>query len=144
MLMDVSLVASVGATVASALPSGKVPINTLFTKKTNSAAGSAHNAANYQRLKNQLASEEISQGHAFGKHVIERGEFPGIATRQQFANEIEQIMNNPSAYRSLRAGRSAYWHNESGTVVIRNPGTADGGTAFKPDLGIRYFLERLD
>ena len=33
----------------------------------------------------ELIGGEISAGHAFDKHVIERGEFPGVTTREQFA-----------------------------------------------------------
>ena len=44
-------------------------------------------------------------------------------------------MVNP---RVLSGGRTAYWND--GTVVIRNPGAADGGTAFRPTNGYDYFL----
>lgn len=105
-----------------------------------SGAESAANAANGVRLNNQLAAEEIANGHAFGKHVIERNEFGGtITTQQQFASQIENILNNPSATKPLSNGRSAYWDDASGMVVIRNPKAADGGTAFKPTNGKSYF-----
>ena len=48
-------------------------------------------------------------------------------------------MGNPRAVRNLSNGRVAYWDNASGTVVIRNPGAIDGGTAFKPTQGKIYF-----
>lgn len=48
-------------------------------------------------------------------------------------------MNNPSAFRELRNGRSAFWDDATGTVVIRNPSAADGGTAFRPRNGRSYF-----
>jgi hypothetical protein len=84
--------------------------------------------------------EEISGGHAFDKHVVERGEFSGITTREQFANLIEDaVMKGES--RVLNGGRTAYWNE--GTVVIRNPGVPDGSTAFRPEKGYDYFL-RLD
>jgi hypothetical protein len=51
--------------------------------------------------------DEISGGHAFDKHVVEQGEFPGITTRKQFANLIEgAVMNGES--RILSRGRTAY------------------------------------
>ena len=85
----------------------------------------------------RLIGDEISGGHAFDKHVIERGEFPGVSTRGQFASMIEDaVMNGES--RVLSGGRTAYWND--GTVVIRNPGVADGGTAFRPTNGYDYFL----
>src|SRR5205085_5240062 len=72
----------------------------------------AANAANAARLKNQLTAEEIAGGHAFDKHVIQRGEFPGATTRQQFSSQIEGIINNPSnEVKPLSNGRTAYWDN---------------------------------
>jgi filamentous hemagglutinin len=90
--------------------------------------------ANGVRLRAQLAGEEISGGHAFQKHVIDQAEFPGITTRQQFAARIENVVLNGEP-RTLANQRSAY-----GTVVIRNPKAADGGTAFRPTNGCDYFL----
>lgn len=85
----------------------------------------------------RLIGDEISGGHAFDKHVIEQGEFPGVTTRRQFAGMIEDaVMNGES--RVLSGGRTAYWND--GTVVIRNLGATDGGTAFRPTNGHDYFL----
>ncbi|MCU7829556.1 MAG: RHS domain-containing protein [Candidatus Thiodiazotropha sp. (ex Myrtea sp. 'scaly one' KF741663)] len=109
------------------------------TKRT--PASSAVNAA---RLKNQLSAQEIAGGHAFEKHVLQRGEFPGfIRTRKQFADHIENVMTNPSATRQLKNGRTAFWDDATGTVVIRNPKAVDGGTAFQPTLGRQYFDDIL-
>ncbi|MBN3805140.1 filamentous hemagglutinin N-terminal domain-containing protein [Paraburkholderia sp. Ac-20336] len=112
------------------------------SKATNTVSGadSAANAANSGLLNNQLAAEQIANGHAFDKHVIDQNEFGGsITTQQQFADQIENILNNPSATKQLSNGRSAYWDDSSGMVVIRNPNAADGGTAFKPTNGKAYF-----
>ena len=85
----------------------------------------------------EQVGRQISGGHAFDKHVVERGEFPGVATREQFARVIEDaVMNGVS--RALDGGRRAYWSD--GMVVIRNPSAADGGTAFRPASGYDYFL----
>jgi hypothetical protein len=81
--------------------------------------------------------EEISSGHAFDKHVVERGEFPGVTTREQFASLIEDAVINGES-RVLNRGRTAYW--SEGTVVIRNPSAPDGGTTFRPPDGYDYFL----
>jgi len=83
------------------------------------------------------AAEQISQGHAFGRHVVERGEFPAIRTREQFAEVIERVMSKAEYVRELSNGRTAYWRG--GVVVIRNPGAPDGGTAFVPQRGLEYF-----
>jgi hypothetical protein len=85
----------------------------------------------------ELIGDEISAGHAFDKHVIERGEFPGITTRDQFASLIKDAVINGES-RTLSAGRTAFWSD--GTVVIRDPSTADGGTTFRPADGHDYFL----
>lgn len=73
-------------------------------------------------------------------HVIDQNEFGGsITTQQQFAGQIESILANPSAKKPLSNGRSAYWDDTTGIVVIRNPNAADGGTAFEPMNGEAYF-----
>jgi hypothetical protein len=89
------------------------------------------------RLRAELTGKEISGGHAFEKHVIEQGEFPGITTREQFASTIEEVVRN-GEMRPLSNGRSAYW--QDGTIVIRNPNAVDGGTAFRPTNGYDYFM----
>ncbi|WP_133719247.1 RHS repeat-associated core domain-containing protein [Methylocaldum gracile] len=113
-----------------------------ITKGTTSGAESAANAA---RLRGQLAGQEIAGGHAFEKHVLQQGEFQGlgIRTREQFAKHIENVINNPTATRQLSGGRLAYWDDATSTVVIRNPRAADGGTAFQPTLGRKYFDDIL-
>jgi RHS repeat-associated protein len=87
------------------------------------------------------AADQISKGHAFVKHVVERGEFPAIRTRAQFADVIERTMSKAEYVRQLSNGRTGYW--KDGVVVIRNPGTSDGGTAFVPKQGLDYFWRVL-
>ena len=86
-------------------------------------------------LRNQLAGQEIAGGHAFAKHA---GEF-GFTNPAQMATHVEGVMTNPSAMRSLSGGRTAFWDNGTGSVVIRNPSAVDGGTTFIPKNGINYF-----
>jgi filamentous hemagglutinin len=71
-------------------------------------------------LRGQLVGKEIAGGHAFEKHVIQLGEFKGlgITTREQFASHIESVVNNPSSFRQLSGGRTAYWDDVSGTVAM--------------------------
>lgn len=85
----------------------------------------------------KLIGDEISRGHAFDKHVIERREFPGVTTRRQFADTIEETVLNGEP-RVLGGRRTAYW--DHGMLVIRNPAAPDGGTAFRPTDGYDYFL----
>jgi hypothetical protein len=104
------------------------------------AGAGAENVVNGVRLRAQLTGEEIAGGHAFDKHVVELGEFPGVANRSQFAGVIEDVVTN-GEMRTLSGGRTGYWQN--GTVVIRNPGAVDGGTAFRPKTGYDYFVNTL-
>jgi len=86
---------------------------------------------------NNPAAKQIADGHAYEKHVVERGEFPGVQTRQQFAAVIDDVVAN-GEMRPLTNGRTAYWRGT--VVVIRNPNASDGGTAFAPKNGYDYFL----
>lgn len=80
----------------------------------------------------------IANGHAFDDHIRE---FPEIKTREQFAQLINNIMNNPTDRKPLRNNRTVYWDDASGTIVIEDPCDADGGTAFRPSAGRQYFDE---
>src|SRR5262249_3758155 len=116
--------------------SGPGPVSQKALLAPNNAA---HNASDAANLRNRLTAEEISGGHAFDKHVVQKGEFPGTTTRQQFAGQVEDVIRNHTHYRDLSGGRVAYWDDATGTVVIRNPKAVDGGTAFKPTNGKTYF-----
>jgi hypothetical protein len=52
-------------------------------------------------------------------------------------------MSNPTASKSLRDGRTAYWHDDLQTVVVTNPYASDGGTAFRPPVGREYYDKKL-
>jgi RHS repeat-associated protein len=100
------------------------------------------NVADGPRLQARLAAKELAgaDGHAFQKHVVEQGEFPGIRTRAQFSDVIEDtILNGERRVRS--DGASAYWRK--GVIVIRNPGSRDGGTVFAPKEGYSYFTRNF-
>ena len=89
-------------------------------------------------------AEQIAAGHAYDKHVVEKRDFPWIRSRQDFRDSIARVMRNPTERKPLRGGRSAYWHEESGTIVVRNPRDPDGGTAFRPPDGKYYYDTRLE
>ncbi|MDM9580199.1 polymorphic toxin-type HINT domain-containing protein [Nostoc sp. GT001] len=96
--------------------------------------------AELDRLNNPLPkvspqAQAISRGHAFNDHI---GDFD-FDTPDDFARHIDNIINNPSNVKNLERGRTAYWDNQSGTVIIIDPGDIDGGTAFRPDRGKAYF-----
>jgi hypothetical protein len=53
---------------------------------------------------------------------------------------IEDVILNGE--RRVRSdGASAYWRN--GAIVIRNPGSGDGGTVFAPEEGYLYFTKNF-
>jgi filamentous hemagglutinin len=124
-------------------PGGKggIVVESTTAKTPNVIDNSAHNASNAKNLNAQLVGTEIAGGHAFEKHVLQQGEFTGlgIRTRQQFAEHVESVVRNPTSTKELTGGRSAYWDQSTGTVVIRNPKAPDGGTAFRPTNGRDYF-----
>ena len=96
-------------------------------------------------------AEQIGAGHAFAKHVLQHGDIRnggggefvglGIRTVKQFQGFIDNIMNSASGsnVRSLSNGRTAYWDDATGTVVIHHPRAPDAGTAFRPRNGRAYF-----
>jgi hypothetical protein len=122
------------------LGSNLLPVGGDSASISAATAGDASSAAQGARLESQLAAEEIAGGHAFEKHVIDLGEFPGVRTRPQYADMIENVIRDYDDIKHLSAGRTAYWRD--GVVVIRNPSAIDGGTAFVPRDGFAYF-ERL-
>jgi hypothetical protein len=97
-----------------------------------------------------LAAKKIANGHAFKKHVKGEGtnakkEFEDmkITTETQFESHISQVMQHPSESKDLSNGRSAYWDNASGTIVLHNPGAADDGTCFRPTAGKAYYDKQV-
>lgn len=70
----------------------------------------AHNAGCNNRI-----ADSIANGHAYVKHILHEGQWGGMnfRTRQQFADFIDEIINNPDATRALRNGRTAFWDNET-------------------------------
>jgi RHS repeat-associated protein len=125
-------------------------INTYYVSAAkvlvHNCGGIATTNKNAARLNSQLAAQEIAGGHAFEKHVLHKGEFAGlgIRTRKQFAEHIENVINNPTSVRTRSDGATAYWHKDSGTLVIRNPRSADGGTAFQPREGQEFIDNQLN
>lgn len=120
---------------AAAAPADPDAVTTVgVAAKTESGAVSALSGV---RLRAQLTGEQIAGGHAFDAHVVKAGEFPGITTRSEFAARIESVVTNGES-RELLRGRTAYWQGD--TVVIRDPASLDGGTAFVPTGGYNYFL----
>jgi RHS repeat-associated protein len=112
------------------LAAGKGITNWLFSKSESSSGNSSSSSI----------GDEISNGHAWDKHAGEFGEL-GIQNRSQFGKFIDRIVGNArgASVRNLQGGRTAFWDDETGTIVIRNPRDPDGGTAFRPTGGKDYF-----
>jgi hypothetical protein len=83
-------------------------------------------------------SEKIANGHAFDDHAHE---FSGVKDPSDLQGIVEDVINNGTK-RTLDRGRSAFF--KDGTVVIKDPGSEDGGTVFRPTGGFDYFLNSLD
>ena len=88
-------------------------------------------------------ARKIAEGHAFDKHVVQQGEYPEISTREEFADLIAEVMSNPTVSKSLQGGRTGYWHYDLQTVVVTDPYSSDGGTAFRPSEGREYYDKKL-
>lgn len=87
----------------------------------------------------EAAARRIAHGHAYPKHVVVQAEYPAVANPDQFAALLKDVMTNPDATRTLGRGRSAYWRDKVQTLVVIDPKHPDGGTAFRPPDGKRYF-----
>ncbi|MDB9489241.1 phosphatase PAP2 family protein [Dolichospermum circinale CS-534/05] len=142
-IQDVAVNGAVNGVIAGATgglgagaAAGKAAVAAAEARAAAVAAAEARAAAAAAEAR---AAQEIAGGHAFEKHVINKAEFPGITTKQQFAEHIENVISNPTASKQLSNGRSAFWDDASGTVVIKNPNAVDGGTAFRPTNGKSYY-----
>lgn len=63
----------------------------------------------------------IACAHAYDKHVVQQGEFPGITSRAQFQQLIQDTIEDPTAEKSLSNDRHAYWNGNEDMVVITDP-----------------------
>jgi len=120
-----------GASYVSSIPGLlKAAAKKLAARTLRDLERQAANRAARAHLRAQLIGKKIAyNNHSFEKHVLNRGEFPGIRTRAQFAKEIEGVVMRGER-RSLARGRTAYW--QDGTLVIRDPrNRVEGGSAYK-------------
>jgi hypothetical protein len=131
-----------GSKIVNAIVSGARKIvgcqkgGQLLNKTGNIASSGAESVNAGILLRRRLISEEIAGGHAFDKHALEFG----FKTQEQMASHINEVLTNPTLTRHLLRGRSVYWHEASGTIVVRSPSAIDGGTAFFSKTGVNHFL----
>ncbi|MCW2595944.1 MAG: fhaB 1, partial [Jatrophihabitans sp.] len=90
------------------------------------------------------AAKKIANGHSFDKHVTRQAEFTAqkITTVDQFETHISSVISSTTS-KNLGGGRSAYWDDATGTIVIVNPGAADMGTCFRPTAGKSYYDKQV-
>ncbi|WP_444995283.1 RHS repeat domain-containing protein [Aliikangiella sp. IMCC44359] len=94
------------------------------------ASSRADNMHSGIKLNDQLTAEAIANGHAATKHLA-TGEFgSSISTVGQLKSHIEAIMNHPTKSASMSLGRTKYFDEATGTIVVVNPSSVDKGTAF--------------
>jgi RHS repeat-associated protein len=84
-------------------------------------------------------AQQIANGHAYDKHVSQRGEFPEVNNQQEFAKTVDQVIKNPTRSKPLSNGRTAYYDDNTNTLVITNPSSSDGGTCFRPTNDGSYY-----
>ena len=146
--INVGIISNIGGAVF-ALPTGGMSLGGAMAIDATGAAVITHglgvsNLASYYLSKGQGSggnknlsdlsnsnkdiADKIANGHAYEKHI---GEFKslGIESKNDFANHIESVMNNPTAIKQLKNG-TAYVDKSTGTVIIHNPNMADRGTSY--------------
>jgi hypothetical protein len=88
-------------------------------------------AAHAEAAARLVAISVASAGRLSAKQVVEKGEYPHVRTRGQFADLIEEVILKGES-KSLGGRRTGYWYD--GTFVVRNPKDPDGGKAYRETL----------
>jgi hypothetical protein len=93
----------------------------------------------------ELSDEEIDKDveaiakHSYGKHKEDQGEFSNVYNELELNRHVKNIIKEHKEWKPLSKGRTAYWDDESGTVVIHNPNEEDRGTVHQPKDGKKYY-----
>lgn len=67
-------------------------------------------------------------------------EFPDMRSLDDYARHIAEVMTNWTAKKEFIDGdRKLYWDKTTGTIVWRDPGAREGGSAFRPKNAKKYF-----
>jgi RHS repeat-associated protein len=110
----------------------------VFNAWAGDEGGSDEGEAELKELEQEntdCTANQIANGHAFEKHA---GEF-GAETPEQLEQAVKDALENATEARELSNGRTAYYDEDTNTVVIVDPSSPDGGTIFKPSGGKEYF-----
>lgn len=113
--------------------SGKSSRSMAASMGAGAGIGAFANLARLSRAMNRMWHAKIGRGHAWTKHKIETDEFPEIESPLKLSEHIDDVVLNGIS-KQLKWGRTAHLDLDSGTIVIRDPGHVDGGTAFRPWL----------
>jgi len=86
--------------------------------------------------------------HAWDKHGPEFGPGrrianksfprPGLTSEGELAAKVKSILDG-GAGEQISNGRTKFWEDATGTIVIFNSRARDCGTAFRPNQGRRYY-----
>ena len=86
--------------------------------------------------------------HAWDKHGAEFGAGrriankafprPGLTSESELAAKVESILAGGPG-EPISNGRTKFWEDATGTIVIFNSRARDCGTAFRPNQGRRYY-----
>jgi RHS repeat-associated protein len=110
----------------------------VFNAWAGEEGGSDEGEAELKELEQEntdCTANQIANGHAFEKHA---GEF-GAETPEELEQAVKDALENATESRELSNGRTAYYDEDTNTVVIVDPSSPDGGTIFKPSGGKEYF-----
>jgi len=119
-----------GKTTAGGIQTNRAPF-TLSGPRTDTPTPS-------EIAENERAGRRIAGGHASLKHMFE--EFPDMRSLDDYARHIAEVMTHWTAKKDFTNGdRTLYWDKTTGTIVWRDPGARDGGSAFRPKNPKQYF-----
>jgi filamentous hemagglutinin len=114
----------------------------VFNAWAGEEGGSDEGEAELKELEQEntdCTANQIANGHAFEKHASEFG----ADTPEELEQAVKDALENATESRELSNGRTAYYDEETNTLVITDPSSPDGGTVFKPETGEPYF-EKLE
>ena len=75
-------------------------------------------------------ADRIVEEHAWRRRKIDNKEFPEFSTREELANHVYNVLRGHTHKKDLSADRTAYYDDNSKTIVIHDPNSAHGGTVF--------------
>ncbi len=130
--------AAAGATAAAGVAVGISLANSIAGEEAGNDEGEQE-LKEHEQEHTDCQANQIANGHAFGKHA---GEF-GAETPEELEEIIKDTLENATRARELENGRTAYYDEETNTLVVVDPSSPDGGTVFKPETGKIYFEKTL-